>query len=660
MGARAKAKPKARPAAQASSSDSSSRSSSSSSSSSDSEESSSEGDDCPYDWPASAGKFRWTDWADVPDVPSECSADEEQSLASDEDSMTEGRYPTFVWEEYDDSDVDMANPNSDSDDEEWDEIKAKCDTPEDMAKHLEERQRQFQAPPPPTYVEALGLLPRRFSEQHLLYCMGDDLGTVRLTLEAYNIAPIAIEVLLRFWLARRQTVDSLRYRRGGAVVRDPWLYADSGIASTTVFASTSKPPPKPPMAVKRMTPIPSSIKGNETAEEKRRLNYMDTVHFIINETRTLGAELGLTGDRRPFPHCPPDASAADIAGTYGYVLTAKSKGGLIMLRGLRTRWNRVRRFLDAACDHGSVDVMFACQFIDFTKLTGMANTFLWAGEALGLPIFMDLGEDPTVAKRNPKRGWCAEAPVREHKQAPWVCDDFITYLAKRARSSQRSIRVRAVFFYILAIGGVRFSDAQHVVRVEIAGNDIIFTATRFKCTKGDSVETFAIPLLDMDGVSLEPAIRDLIAQMADGYMLAHPDDARDLTSANHAPKCGCSYAAAIQLLRQFASDYKATLSSSNEYYKDDFSKITMHSLRAWLATFARQAGVKPEETNELLHWTSGIMIRLYNRNFSATEVLLRRRILYIMASPWRSAGKGHELQQTAAPWDKTISGPVYF
>ena len=71
-----------------------------------------------------------------------------------------------------------------------------------------------------------------------------------------------------------------------------------------------------------------------------------------------------------------------------------------------------------------------------------------------------------------------------------VCDQFG---AKACKGWTPFERVRA-FFYVLAVGGVRFADAQHVVSIKITDEEVIFTASRFKATKGDSVETFSVPL----------------------------------------------------------------------------------------------------------------------------------------------------------------------
>ena len=78
--------------------------------------------------------------------------------------------------------------------------------------------------------------------------------------------------------------------------------------------------------------------------------------------------------------------------------------------------------------------------------------------------------------------------------------------------------------------------------------------------------------------------------------------------------------------------------------QNDFSLITMHSLRSWLATLLRQLEVPPDQTNELMHWTGNSMQRLYNRNFSAVEVRMRSRVVQVLAGDWRSAGPNHRLE----------------
>ena len=146
-------------------------------------------------------------------------------------------------------------------------------------------------------------------------------------------------------------------------------------------------------------------------------------------------------------------------------------------------------------------------------------------------------------------------------------------------------------------------------------------------------------------VSLQQALTELQDQMQESFLLAHPEVAQDRMSHVRKPVQGCTYNAAIELLRDFVLDYQHALPIQDEYKNDDFSRVTMHSLRAWLATFCRQLNVPDSQANELLHWSNGKMIRLYNRNFEATEVHLRTRIQYAMTTGWKSAGKQHRLRE---------------
>ena len=107
--------------------------------------------------------------------------------------------------------------------------------------------------------------------------------------------------------------------------------------------------------------------------------------------------------------------------------------------------NRLRRFLDAAADEGAGSV----PFIDQTKLTRMSKTFEWAADALSLEIFRDFAKDPAIRLRQPRRGWCTEAPPHALKKAPWVSAAFVIYLARRACKGWTPFeRVRAFFLIV--------------------------------------------------------------------------------------------------------------------------------------------------------------------------------------------------------------------
>ena len=75
--------------------------------------------------------------------------------------------------------------------------------------------------------------------------------------------------------------------------------------------------------------------------------------------------------------------------------------------------------------------------------------------------------------------------------------------------------------------------------------------------------------------------------MGDGFLLAHPLEAQELTSPFIYPARGCSYQASITQIRQFAAAYVKQLPRKHPDLKHDFSRITMHSLRSWLATLTR-------------------------------------------------------------------------
>ena len=92
----------------------------------------------------------------------------------------------------------------------------------------------------------------------------------------------------------------------------------------------------------------------------------------------------------------------------------------------------------------------------------MARTFAWAGDALGIELFYTFTKDPAITLRQPRRGWAAETMTHVPKGAQWVSDEFILFLADRARlASTTTERVRAFFSYVLANGCVRFADEQH-------------------------------------------------------------------------------------------------------------------------------------------------------------------------------------------------------
>ena len=107
-----------------------------------------------------------------------------------------------------------------------------------------------------------------------------------------------------------------------------------------------------------------------------------------------------------------------------------------------------------------------------------------------------------------------------------------------------------------------------------SGACILFTASSFKTTRGESLKQFAIPLHDYRGRSLLTAAMDPRDQMGGergGFLRAASNDPADIDSdlrhddEGH-PKAG-SYSASTQLMRQFvtnfgSSSFRTTLPTS--------------------------------------------------------------------------------------------------
>ena len=68
---------------------------------------------------------------------------------------------------------------------------------------------------------------------------------------------------------------------------------------------------------------------------------------------------------------------------------------------------------------------------------------------------------------------------------------------------------------------------------------------------------------------------------------------------------------------------------------------TVHSPKAWLDTLAIQAEVGPQNVDILCHWNMKAMHKLYNRCFDGVELLLRMKVVRLLAYNWRSTGRGH-------------------
>ena len=498
----------------------------------------------------------------------------------------------------------------------------------------------------PSYLEALGALAQakhHFKEFTFLFHMGTTSEQVGAILAGLELPLRVRHVLLDHWPLRRDYIQGL---------------LDVGLVPTY---DTEAPTPEwtpPPQTTKRKggsrgmgvtkrqrLVIPSSNTGEESAAERDCNDYNDIIRHMIIETRDYAIALGLDC----FPLVAPGASSFDTAKVYGQVISARKGGGRVEITSLKQRWSRINRFFQAAVDVGHIDALMVCEFIDASKYNGFTNLLAWAGRAFGIALFKQLSQEDVLLNRMPGSGTGLQCLTRTTQHAPWLPDQFINYLADCCASvtmSKTFIR-KAFFLYLCAVGGVRYGDAQHVISIEIRGEGsaalILLTASRFKATRRNTTEQFAIPLHDYQGRSLHRAVLALKEQMGPGFLLATAWDNADLQSEAREPRVRCSYHASTKLLRLFISRWQQQLAPDDPLKTMDFSRGTIHSFKGWLDTLCKQARVKPDDIDVLLHWSSGKMQTRYDRNPAVTEIFLRQKLVALLASDWWSAGLG--LQQ---------------
>jgi len=213
------------------------------------------------------------------------------------------------------------------------------------------------------------------------------------------------------------------------------------------------------------------------------------------------------------------------------------------------------------------------------------------------------------------------------------------------------IRARALFFTIIAIGGIRFADAQNIVSIEMINDTaLIMQASRFKCSQGDQAETITMPAIDYKGRSLALAVASIKAQMGKSYLLADMDlrEWPGMEAPIRKPKRRATYQHCILMLHRFVDIMAKQIEAIHDHpcKGRTFEKSTMHSLRAWLTTVARQVKVPDREVDELLHWNMKQMQRLYHRGRSGEELGQRVRIVRLLCHPtWYSVGDIGRLSQ---------------
>ena len=504
-----------------------------------------------------------------------------------------------------------------------------------------------------TYAQALLELSKckyRLQERAFLFHMGDTEETVALALASSGVALAPRLVLLTHWQDRRACIQRF------IDLKLPLKFQEAAPEDMRFTP--------PPRASKRKAPVrryqklnvPSSVTTpSDDPAARQRQEYADLIRHMIVEARDYAAALNLPC----FPLLPASATSAEIATVYGQAISARKGGGRVELSSLKQRWSRIMRFFQAALDHGSIDVLMVCYFIDTANYSGFANLLGWAGRAFGISLFRELGEDDILRSRVPANKDGVTKPPTSTKHAPWLPDEFVQYLADVcATAPSPEIRRKAYFLYLCAVGGVRYADAQHVIEVTIVGEGVaslvLFTASRFKASRRNKTEQFVVPLIDYRGRSMHKALLELKDQMGPGYLLASAADNGDLLSDVKLPKARCSYNASTRLLRLFLDHWQQGLPQDHYHKSKDFSRCTIHSFKGWLDTLCHQARVPADDIDKLLHWSKGQMRARYERYPEVTEIFLRQRIVALLASDFRSTTLGDQQRTTDIPVFDTL------
>ena len=414
--------------------------------------------------------------------------------------------------------------------------------------------------------------------------------------------------------------------------------------------------------------FPAPDRTGATAAERDQKTYETLVHHIIEKTVGYCKMLTDIGvESSPFGHVlskNPTASPEDVATVYGQLITGRRGGGAVQLSGLKQRWSRIRRFLESVVLHEDRGVLHTCRFIDTSNYKGFGAHLRWAGAAFHLDWIKHLAEQELIKYRSPGKAW-VPARGKLSKSAPHLPDDFLRFLADQCRHPNPIRRRKAFYVYQCGMGGVRFSDTENVIRMSfegpkdeqgryMSGACIAFTASRFKTSRGETMEYYALPLHDYTGASLAEAALDLQAQMGGergGFLLAASLDPRDIESDVKRDDQGCtvpgSYWESTLLVRHFVDLWVATLPAGSPLlqYKERYAKATIHSFKGWLDTFAVQAKFQQDDIDTLLHWSNKAMRRHYNRCPQATEVHMRQKVVALLASGWNSTGVGFQMQE---------------
>ena len=268
-------------------------------------------------------------------------------------------------------------------------------------------------------------------------------------------------------------------------------------------------------------PLTKAVLASMNKDEAEDRHYDELLLTIVQEARIWFAELNLTC----FPLCKPTDSAHEVVDTYGPAMRSRLRGtAQLRYKGVLQHWRLFSRVVEAALERGGLDVPLVLAFIKQTRSMGkkVADCLRWAAQAFGCPDLEAIAAHKILAAKYAHS--LTVTARRTIKHAIWVPDEVIRVLMDQCQSDHGLLASRAMFFLIIALGGIRFADAQHIVDIRVLDgkNVAILTATRFKCSSGAEEETITIPLRDYRGRSMYWALMQLAAQKGKTFLLADP------------------------------------------------------------------------------------------------------------------------------------------
>ena len=522
---------------------------------------------------------------------------------------------------------------------------------------------------PLSYEAALRSLPAGMYEEDLIQGgFGHSVADVAVTMRNMAIDPAIIIAIMETLQFRR---DACRLFMTNVKLCNSWRYitaedkpihcrvdAPRRQRSKTRYERRTSLSAKYASLSLKDTSLSGKMREKMNAAEIYDFMYTELIMKIIRDAISLFEELEL----QVFPRAPHGASHKDIARIYGPCMTRKLKGGQLRYKGCHDNWRRVVRVLDLAIEFGRLDLILLMNFLDTTKMLGrqLSVSLRWAAIALGVETLQQLGDEPTLKHYVPNNilGEAA-APGRDANHAEWVSDELVCFIMDLCHHSDILVAMRAMFLYIAAICGLRFSDVQFTLSATLTAYAFTLTLLFEKNSTAGSQPRRAVkrvttmPAIDYKGRSLRRPMEALLANKGKTFLLADSLAIREagLRTPVRTPQQRCTRDHAVEMLAECSRLFDAELPAERAEEKGRFANATLHSFKGWLNTFAQQAHLDTQTINFLMHWDAHKLDKRYHRAYDGSELTARIIVLRLLASrlrpiddpifkPWYSRPEG--------------------